>query len=329
MRTKPNDLDTSAIATALSERWGIDGVSLRYAPLGFGSHHWIACKEDGEGWFVTVDDLSADRLGETEGDAFEGLAGAFRTVASLRDRGGLPFVIAPLLDKTGEPITRLNGHYSLAVFPYLDVEATDFGEFPVLADRNEALRMVGQVHSATGEVSNNELRRDTLVVPNRVALLESLEALDITWNAGPYSEPVRILLREHHDGIGRRLDRFDNLAEIVMADDSDWVISHGEPHASNVIRTRDGEMVMVDWDTVAFAPRERDLWMLISDTNPDWTDYADVTGVKSLSNDALDAYRLWWDLSEIAVYVLWCRLPHERTEEMAIAWESLQEYLPN
>jgi spectinomycin phosphotransferase len=327
MKTQPGDLESTAIATALLRDWGLESESLHYAPLGFGSHHWIARMVDGSKWFVTVDDLSENGLGLTEDEAFEHLASPFRMASALRNMAGLPFVVGPHLLRNGDPIGRLNRQYSLAVFPFLNVEETEFGEFKDLSDRDEALRLVGRIHNATDDVAAAGLRRDSLDVPNREFLENSFETLDDSWEAGPYSEAARLLLREHLQGVRDRLNRFDALVGLVMADTTGWVVTHGEPHAGNVVRVRGGGMVIVDWDTAVIAPRERDLWMLVNESNPDWSAYRDVTGVRELSDETMMAYRLWWDLSEIAVYVLWCRTPHERTEEMAIAWESLQEYL--
>lgn len=42
-----------------------------------------------------------------------------------------------------------------------------------------------------------------------------------------------------------------------------WVVTHGEPHPGNVIRTSHG-LRIIDWTTVQMAPPERDLWMLTS-----------------------------------------------------------------
>ena len=44
-----------------------------------------------------------------------------------------------------------------------------------------------------------------------------------------------------------------------------WVVTHGEPHPVNVMQT-DAGRVLIDWDTVAIAPPERDLWMVICGT---------------------------------------------------------------
>lgn len=329
MKTLPRDLESDAIANALSLHWGIDHVSLTYVPLGFGSHHWVVSEPDSRKWFVTVDDLRTEHLGSSESQSFENLSTAFRTAEALRDRAGLTWVIGPIASRAGDPIVRLTNRFSLAVFPYLDVEPTEFGEFRNLTDRNEALHLIGQVHGATHVVSVDGLRRNTLEIPNRPDLLKALQTVDEVWSAGPYSEPARTLLREHAAAVMERLHRFDDLAASVADDTSRWVITHGEPHAGNVIRTRSGELVIVDWDTVACAPRERDLWMLVNESNPDWSAYRDETGVTSLSQPALDVYGLQWDLAEIAIYIAWCRGPHERTEEMAIAWDSLQQYLSN
>jgi spectinomycin phosphotransferase len=302
-------------------------VSLRYVPLGFGSHHWIATTVDGQRWFITVDDIRAGHLGTCDEKSFEILTTAFQTAAALRDFANLPFVIAPIADMTGEVIHRLSEHYAMAVFPFLDMEPTEFGEFRQQEDRNQAMRLIGQVHNATSRLSVKALRRDTLVVPNRADLMVALESLDVTWSAGPYSDPARLLLREHADAVMKKLRRFDEMAASVVRDTSGWVISHGEPHAGNAVRTRAGNLVFVDWDTVAYAPRERDLWMLVNETTPDWAAYRNETEVTSLSDSAMDTYRLHWALSEIAIFVSWFLRPHERTEDMETAWVSLRKYL--
>ncbi len=326
MKTPPEDLESETILAALSARWDIGAESLTYAPLGFGSHHWIAAAPGGK-WFVTVDDLRADHLAATGEQAFHLLTSAFQTAATLREEAMLPFVVGPTPDRNGAVAVRLTERFSMAVFPFLDVAPTEFGEFRDPVDRDEAMRLVGQVHNATTRVPVGSLRRDTLAVPNREELMDALAATDVPWAGGPYSEPARQLLRDNAKCVMVKLRAFDESVSQVLGDPSTWVVTHGEPHAGNIIRTRSGEFVIVDWDSVALAPRERDLWMLVSASSADWTAYRDATGVQSLSELTMAAYRTHWDLSEIAIYTAWCRRTHERTEEMAIAWESLREYL--
>src|SRR5438132_110358 len=42
---------------ALADGWGLPAGTLRYAPVGGGSYHWVVTSGLGEQWFVTVDDL--------------------------------------------------------------------------------------------------------------------------------------------------------------------------------------------------------------------------------------------------------------------------------
>lgn len=327
MKTPPRNLEADTISVALSAHWNLDAAALTYAPLGFGSHHWIADTTDGEKWFVTIDDLLSAYLGENEERSFEVLGTAFQAAAALRDAAKLAFVNAPIADCRGRWLHRLDERYSMAVFPFVDVEPTEFGKFPHESDKNDAIRLVGEIHNATAQLSVDQLSEETLLFPKRSELLQALSALDVPWNAGPYSEPARRLLRDHSTTLRQRLGQFDRLAAEVMADKSGWIVSHGEPHAGNIIRTRSGSMVVVDWAAVAYAPPERDLWMLLDEANLDWSAYKATTNVTSLSDRALTAYRLHWNLTDIAVFVSWCRCPHDRTEEMELVWAELQAYV--
>ena len=43
--------------------------------------------------------------------------------------------------------------------------------------------------------------------------------------------------------------------------DAEVVLTHGEPHPGNTMRTEDGWR-LIDWDTARIAPPERDLWSI-------------------------------------------------------------------
>ena len=42
MFTKPDDIDDSRLLATVARRWHLPIEDITYAPLGFGSHHWIA-----------------------------------------------------------------------------------------------------------------------------------------------------------------------------------------------------------------------------------------------------------------------------------------------
>ena len=57
MRDRPAGVAERNLVHALADGWGLSAETLRYAPVGGGSYHWVVTSGPGEQWFVTVDDL--------------------------------------------------------------------------------------------------------------------------------------------------------------------------------------------------------------------------------------------------------------------------------
>ena len=88
--------------------------------------------------------------------------------------------------------------------------------------------------------------------------------MDQPWTGGPFSEPARQVLARHAARMVELLAWPTGSPPRWRHASAPWVITHGEPHAGNVMRAADGHL-LVDWDTVALAPPERDLWMVAGD----------------------------------------------------------------
>jgi len=335
MNTPPplTNLDPRELSVVIASRWGLPPLHVTYQAVGFGSHHWRADAGDGSGrrWFVTAD----------EGGGIAGSAAMLRralgAAAALRDPagGGIAQVVAPLPDRSGELVATLDdGRWAVALYPWLDVEPSAFGAFASETDRSAAQCLIARVHAATARIPEHLPDRDDFRIPLRDELEDALNGLGVPWSGGPYTGQTQSLLREAQDSIWRALADYDRLGERVRADPGDypWVLTHGEPHAGNIVRRRDGGLAIVDWDTCAMAPRERDLWQMLSpaaDPDADLVAYQEEAGDIPVSTDALALYRLRWDLSEVAIYVQWFRSPHEATEDMRTGFGGLRESLGN
>ena len=147
------------------------------------------------------------------------------------------------------------------------------------------------------------------------------------WVWGPYAEPTRRLLLNGRSRIEESLGRYDELAIVVSRRSSEWVITHGEPHGANVMRTSNGSMVLIDWDTIAVGPRERDLWMVEPPNPEDWSAYTDADSARLPDPDAMQLYRLWWKLTDIASFTNTFRALHEDDANTQIAWRALERYV--
>lgn len=262
--------------------------------------------------FVTVDDLARVSVSGNKEAAFASLSAAFETARRLRD-SGLDFVVAPIPDVSGRALRPLGDSFSVTVFPFLEGGTGAFGSYPSEADRDAVRGLIERLHQTPVGVAGIANQEDFLL-PSRSQLEAALAQLDRPWTAGPYSEQTRQLLRGVEPELRPALRLFDTLADEVWSDRRPWVITHGEPHAGNIIWTADGPR-LIDWDTALIAPASRDLWMLEPPGRPGLPE----------TDPAILLYRLRWDLANIALYVSGFRVPHENSADAAESWRNLQQ----
>ena len=316
MRSKPEGLADGAVAAALLDGWTFEAQTLRYAPVGAGSYHWEAVDASGTRRFVTVDDLGAKAwLGDTHDACFDGLRDAFAAAAALSE-GGLDFVVAPLRTHDGEPLWRLDSRYAVALFPFADGETAAWGPYEDEADRLAVVAALTALHGAAVPAS---LRTTGYELPGRHHLERALRELDDRWTGGPLSEPARLAVKAEAAELAELLALVDRLAADALRAGDRWVVTHGEPHRANIVRASTGPR-LVDWDTVALGPPERDLWMLVESAADEAADlYAETTGTP-VGDGALDYFRLTWELKDVAEYLNVLRGPHVENDD------TLREY---
>ncbi len=332
MLNPPSDLDVDAVRQALEVGWELGGIALAYRPVGFGSQHWAATHPDGRRWFVTVDDHRGGRMGMAEADSVDGLDRAFRVAAALHDRAGLTFAVGPIPAVDGRAVHRVgSARWSVALFPHLDAEPLGSGGASPTAERDEVLGLLARLHAVPVGLVAGLARTDDLAIGRRAELDDALGDLDRPWDTGPFAEPTRHLLAANAMDLRRALIGHDARAAALTGDRSGWVITHGEPHAGNILRGAAGDLSLIDWDTVAIGPRERDLWLFDDpDGGSDWSAYLETAaaGVATVSADAIRTYRAWWDLTDISEFVAGFRQPHDASETMTASWGYLRGYLP-
>jgi spectinomycin phosphotransferase len=324
VRERPAGVSDPDVAEALRRNWGIEVDRIEYAPVGFGSYHWkVATNTDR--WFVTVDDLIVRRRDpdESDGESLGRLSAALATARALSDAGS-PHVVPPRPSTSGHIVEALDDRFAISVYPYVDGESHSFGSYRSRDDRLAVLELLTAVHAATESVRGVALD-DDFVIPSRGQLLETLGDRDAPFGDGPFGEPARVALMTHADALLAASARYDVLVADVREQTGRMVLTHGEPHPANTIETVDG-LVLIDWDTALIAPPERDLWAMV-DEDPGISDeYTARTG-SIVDRDALDVYRLWWDISEIALFVAGFQQLHADTADTRIAFNVLTQTL--
>lgn len=317
MKNRPQDIDDAHLRHAL-RAWKIDAVSLTYAPVGFGDHHWTATDAGQGRWFVTVADLAhKPHCGEGPEAAFDGLRRAMNTAAALSDSGPGDTVVAPLRSTGGETLVRLGGRYAVSVFPYVDGAAGDFGDRLTGHQRRGVLDVLARLHRTAAPAGTPVA---PLRLPARAQLDDCLASLDRPWEGGPYAEPARALVARHAPALRGRLGEFDRRAAALEGRTGERVVTHGEPHPGNLLRRGD-RFLLVDWDTVGTGLPERDLWHVVTDP-ADLEYYAEATGHRP-DLEAIDFFRLRWALDDVAAFLDGFRSAHGRTSDAEESWEFL------
>jgi spectinomycin phosphotransferase len=293
---------------------------LDYVPDGGGAYHWVAEAKDAR-WFVTADDLDTKPWLSSDRDAvFTGLSATYRTAMDLRQEAKLGFVVAPRPALSAEPAIRLGARYSLAVFPFVEGQPGRWGEPLHSHDRRRLLELLAELHRSTAVAAHAPRRGPE--VAGREQLEQALRDLGGEWSGGPFSELVRRELGRHAEAIAGWLESFDEIAARIVSD-VEPVVTHGEPHPGNLIRTSDG-FALVDWDTVAVSRAERDLWMFADVTGSDWGAYEELTGW-SVDLAAMALYRHAWRLADLAAFTGLLRGPHRRSADTEKAWMALRQ----
>lgn len=322
MFTAPADLADDEVREALARGWLLDAIRLEHAPVGFGSHHWWVTTADGCRWFATADDLRTRRRAPAEPlDApFDRLRAALATAAVLREHG-LDWVVAPRRDGGGEVVVRVGDAYALSVYPRVEGRTFGWGRYDDPRHRDAVLGRLVALHTIRGcrdAAGTDDLGR-ALVADLRALLADP----GPTWGAGPFAREAWRLVVDGSPELTALVDRYEGLTG--DPDPSRFVVTHGEPHRGNTVVTRTG-VVLVDWDTCLLAPPERDVWMVAGDDPGVLVRYEDGTGT-TLDRCLVEAYRLRWDLADVASFVEVLRAPHDDDEDTRTARSGLRAVL--
>ena len=311
MEERPEGLADAEVAAALARHWDLVVSDLRYLPVGFGGYHWSAGDADDGRWFVTASDL----------DRYDSLAGLEQTMSTpvRLAQAGLEFVVAPVPSASGSVTCPAGSRYAITVSPFVDGAAGRWGDPMTTAGRAAVTAMLARLHAVPADPAGVPVR--ALELSGRDVVEGSLQARAGSWQTGPYGEPARVLVNEHAAALAKALDTFDELTAEFTASAGELVITHGEPHSGNLIRSDNG-LLLIDWDLTGLAPPERDLWWIVSDSGAEAAQYAQLTG-RAVSEVGLSLYRLRWDLGDLAEFLAWLRGPHERTADAETAWRAV------
>jgi spectinomycin phosphotransferase len=292
--TPPEQVADADVLAAVRAHWLDGAVTAVHLPVGFGAHHWEVADDTGRRLFVTLDALGARHSAES-------LEGAYAGAAALA-RAGLRAVWPALPARSGT-FTVPFARGALSATRWLE------GWAPTEVDA-AAPRHVDTVRAALESLHRcppppripEWAPRVDAQFPRRLR-----ERTAAPWTCGPFGEEARAAIVGRLADVDRWTRRYLALAEEARRNRGAWTATHGEPHVANQVVTPDG-LRLVDWESLALAPRERDLLDLVDRGAAP----ADALGARE---PMLELFRLDWRLSEIDAYAAWFQGPHGRSAD--------------
>ena len=245
MLQKP-DLPDAALVVALRAAYGLQAAEVTFLPLGFDRDTAVyrVVATDGRAYFLKL------RSGRFDGT---GVA-----VPRLLHERGLAHVIPPLPTRDGHLWTRLR-RFAVVLFPF--VAGHDAYAVPLGTDQWLALgaALAGVHATRLPEALARRVPTDRFGPRWRARLRRFQARVAHAAFDEPAAAGLADLLRAERARIDRLTDRHGQLAAALRARQPARVLCHGDVHYRNVlVDDADGTLYLVDWDTLVFAPPERD-----------------------------------------------------------------------
>ena len=171
---------------------------------------------------------------------------------------GIKQIIPSLPTKTGQLWANLDD-YKVILYPFIQ----GHNGFQLnLSDqqRIEFGTAMKQFHTANVPAAlTNTLPREDFSPKWREGVKSILRRIDAEQFKDPLAAELAIFLRTKRAEILELIKRAEQLAQKLKTRLPEFILCHADIHGWNLLIEEDGTLYMVDWDTLIFAPKERDL----------------------------------------------------------------------
>ncbi len=248
MLTKPNLKDKEIIA-CLRDSYGIDVATIAFLPLGADFNTAV--------YRITTSNQTDYFLKLRRGEFLEASVSVPKYLADL----GIKQVVPPIPTKTGELWASL-ASFKAILYPYVDgnngVDAKPSDDHWVQFGAT-----IKKLHSLDIPSSiTKDVPRETFSSKWR----ETVKAFLIRIESEVFEEPVAVkmalFLKSKISEILKLVERAEELAITIKKQPLDYVLCHADMHGWNLIIDKENALYIVDWDTLIFAPKERDLMFI-------------------------------------------------------------------
>jgi spectinomycin phosphotransferase len=223
-------------------------------------------------------------------------------VASHLHESGLKHVVAPFRSTSGS-LTVEAGELWLTVLPFVDGRT---GAEAGLEERHwrELGELARRLHAT---VLSPNLAAQVPTESYRPPELELVRRVDEAVAVGGTGQAAELWTARRSE-ILALTDRTEALGPQVEALALPLVLCHADLHTWNVLIDAAGELWVVDWDEVVFAPKERDLMFVVGGIGAGLVEphetalFFEGYGETAVNEVALSYYRHAWAVQDVGLY---------------------------
>ncbi|GCE09119.1 phosphotransferase [Dictyobacter aurantiacus] len=277
----------SSILSAVQEYFSLHLQFLEFLPVGEGAWVYKGHDESQSLWIVKLSRLNTPTVA--------------RVTSYLHDELGLSFVIGPVLPLDQRAIPRVHG-YNLSLYPFLEGKTLSYDS-------------LNEEHQA--EIAQYLRSMHDAKLPQPIRALLPREAFDkfqasarsLVRKAREYIgndallERLRDIVMSQWDVIDQTIENGYRLSQYCKQHAYELVICHADIHPFNIIQTAT-TLIMIDWDGIMLAPRERDLMFYRQEMNAEDSDFHRAYGLDyHVDAYLMSYYNYEWVLQEYTDYI--------------------------
>jgi spectinomycin phosphotransferase len=323
MLIKPNLTDEEIIA-CLRDAYGLTIEKVAFLPLGadFNTAVYRITTNNGSDYFLKL----------RSGEFLEASVSVPKYLADL----GIKQVIPPLATKIGQLWTSL-ASFKAILYPYVEghngIEAklseTQWAQFGAVIKKLHELDIPASI--------TKDVPRATFSSKWRETVKSFLGRIENEVFEEPVAVKMALFLKSKSSEILKLVERAEALAITIQTQPLEYILCHADMHGWNLIVDKEDALYIVDWDTLIFAPVERDLMFVgagiwdsgLTATEEESLFYQGYTQTK-INQDAIAYYRFERIIQDIGDYCEYIFLSDEGGDDRMQCFEHLQPvFLPN
>ena len=248
MLIKPNLIDEEIIKY-LQDTYGLNITKISFLPLGADLNTAI--------YQIQTNSTARYFLKLRRGNFNETAVSIPAYLASL----GIKQIIPPLPTKSNLFWASLES-FSVILYPY--IEGYNGFEVP-LSDQQwiEFGGTIKKIHTTNiPSTITNKLPRETFSSKWRDLVKIFLERIENEIFKEPIAEQTALFLKSKSTEFLNIIQRAENLAQSLQKQPLDFTVCHADIHRWNLLIDKKGILYVIDWDTLIYAPKERDLMFI-------------------------------------------------------------------